>query len=82
MKKPKRKQTVDLLALPQKERARLCKEIRALLQQKVLEEKDLQRKTETETQQPYESRESKILVKTSKSHFRDHQIGSRPIQIY
>jgi hypothetical protein len=82
MKKPKRKQTVDLLALPQKERVRLCKEIRALLHQKVLEEKVLQRKTETETQQQYESSESKLLMKTSKSHLREYPIASHPIQLY
>ena len=41
MKSLKENQTVDLLALPEKERIRLCKEIRNLLQQKAVEEKSL-----------------------------------------
>jgi len=41
MLRNKEKQTIDLLDLPQKERVRLCKEIRNILQQKVLEEKSL-----------------------------------------
>jgi len=44
VEKSKVKQPIDILALPQKERAHLCQEIRGILQQRVLEEKDLTKK--------------------------------------
>ncbi|MDH5448861.1 MAG: hypothetical protein OEY24_08675 [Candidatus Bathyarchaeota archaeon] len=78
MKKPKEKQTVDLLDLPQKERVRLCKEIHDILQQRVIEEKDSQQKTETETQEHY--RNKRFLAKTTESYLtkiKNRQICNR-----
>lgn len=42
------KQAFDLLDLPQKERIRLCKEIRSFLRQKVLVEKASEQETDIE----------------------------------
>ena len=83
MKKQKEKQTVDLLALPQKERIRLCKELHNLLQQKVLVEKDLHREPKMETQQSCKNRE--ILSKTSDSYLvriKDNQLWNQHLQLY
>lgn len=44
MEKSKVNQPIDILTLPQKERTRLCQEIRDILEQRVLEEKDLAKK--------------------------------------
>jgi hypothetical protein len=54
--KTKGKQTLDLLDLPQKERIRLCEEIRYILRQKALEERSLQQRTEAQTRQPYKGK--------------------------
>ncbi len=51
MKRLSEKRMLDLLELPQKERVRLCREIRSVLQQRVLEEKDVQLQVEPETRQ-------------------------------
>jgi hypothetical protein len=49
--KTRGKQAFDLLDLPQKERVRICKEIRSLLRQKVLEDKAPQQKTGMEPEE-------------------------------
>jgi hypothetical protein len=63
LEKTKGKQTLDLLDLPQKERIRLCKEIRSLLRQKIVEEKAPQRETPTAPEEPH--RTMKSLSKVS-----------------
>lgn len=76
MKKPKGKQTVDLLALPQKERIRLCRKIRIILQQRVSEERNSRRKAVIEKQQPHGRGE--VFAKTLKSHFIELSSGGLP----
>jgi len=67
LEKTKGKQTIDLLDLPQKERILLCKEIRSLLRQKVLEEKTPQRETHAESEEPHRTMET--LDKVSEQSF-------------
>ncbi|MFQ6068155.1 MAG: hypothetical protein ACE5KD_01285 [Candidatus Bathyarchaeia archaeon] len=76
--KPKRKRPVDLLALSRKERIRLCKEIRNILQQRILEGKNSQWETKREKRQ-LRGNEG-ISAKTLKSHFtriKNRQIWKR-----
>ncbi len=60
------KRKLDLLNLPQKERVRLCREIRSILQQRAMEEKDVQMRVKPEKPQLFGKRE--VLAKNSNSY--------------